>query len=179
MNKIKLDKYVVMPAAKLPTNKLVRYWDVLLECDLIGDRFPDVDKCSKQVWREYWHIITQLTQEMHYVVDTESLDIVAEFTISEIFGKAGLIHFSCSPLITPQSALHICRTTTDQILKDWRDSKYIEEPFIQSIVGLTPVVNERACKFIQRVGFKQQVVVPFGAIYNNEICDALLTVKTL
>ena len=179
MNKIKLDKYVVMPAAKLPTNKLVRYWDVLLECDLIGDRFPDVDKCRKQVGVEYWRIITQLTPKMHYVVDTESLDIVAEFTISEIFGKAGLIHFSCSPLVTPQSALHICRTTTDQILKDWRDSKYIEEPFIQAITGLTPVKNERACKFIQRVGFKYKALVPFGSIYNNEICDALLTVKTL
>lgn len=179
MNKIKLDKYVVMPATKLPTNKLVRYWDILLECDLISDRFPEVDKCIKNVSSEYWHIIAQLTKKMHYVVDTDTLELVAEFTISEVFGKSGLIHFSCSPLMSPQEALHICRTITDQILKDWRDSEYIEEPFIQSITGLTPVKNERACKFIQRVGFKYKAIVPFGAIYNNEICDAMLTVKTL
>lgn len=179
MDKIKLDKYVTMPSSMLPTNKLVKYWEMLLECDLIGDRFPEVDKCGKTPEKEYMSIITDIAPMMHYVVDTDTLEVIAEFTISDIFGKVGLIHFSFSPLETPQTALMVCRTTTDRIIREWRNSENPEEPYVRALAGLTPIKNHRACRFIKRVGFKPKTVIPFGAIYDNQECDALVTVKTL
>lgn len=168
-------EYMICPLRNILTNLLVDYLKKLDDHDLIKYRFADiVNPGVKEVYDSF----DLKPNNTYFVIGTSPFMIRAEFTISDHFGRVGLMHFSMAPENTFKESLFLARDVIGKIFREWKSADKPDEPYVTSLVGLTPVPNRRACLFITKVGFKRITVLPDAAHYNGVICDALLTIKT-
>lgn len=165
---MELDKrYTIMNQAVIPSQLVSDYWMAMIKADRIFDRFhPQVSKNLD----DFTNFIVGQTPVEFYVMDSVTNMLVCEFAFPCQFGECVTVDFSMHPKNTPHQSLHIARAVTTDVIDTWGN--------ISSILGLTPVQNERAVKFIQRCGFKPIKVIPKAGHYRGELCDALLTIKS-
>jgi hypothetical protein len=167
--------YQIYPLKYTPTNLLVRYWSELYEADLLRLRFPAIVDPSLV---DVSTVLSKHHEYTHFVIRTDPFEIAGEFTISDHFGKAGLVHFSVSPNNSFKESLFLVRSVTDRVLTEWEQSGKPGEPYVTSLIGLTPSLNRRACLFITKAGFNRVAVLPEATHYEGSVCDALMTIKT-
>ena len=165
------DSYVVVPSGILAPGAKRDYWAALHSADTLKYRWSDSDPNTT------WEAV-QETPNMYFLVDTETLQLVAEFTLCNFTGKSAQVHFSMHPQNSSDLNIFLATTVTDTILSQWKDVVTLEDTFLDSIFGLTPVQNRVACIFIKKAGFKEMGTLISGTKYLNEVDNALLSVKT-
>jgi len=118
------------------------------------------------------------SQHKYAVMDVDAGTMKAEFSLGPYSGKAAQIHFSMHP--TNETSLNhfLAETVTDSILYNWKDVVNLEESFLDTLFGVTPVPNRPACIFIRKAGFQAMGTILSGAKYLNETCDGLFTTKS-
>lgn len=164
------NSYVVVPCAGLPTESKEDYWSALDHADTLKYRWSD-----SPVDLRWFDVPEQ--EHMYFLVDTETLQIVAEFSLCNFTGKSAQIHFSMHPTNPSSLNIFLATTVTDSVLCHWKDVVDLEKTFLDSLFGLTPEKNRVACIFIKKAGFKAIGSLVSGTKYLNEVDNALLSVK--
>jgi len=168
------ESYLVVPAAGLDSSSVTSYWDGLKRADTLRFRFSDKDKPTA-VWASAY---SQSTPNFYFVVDVSTAVIVAEFALCNFVGKAAQVHFSMSPFQDSKLSTFLADEVTNMILHQWKDVENLEESYLDTLFGMTPVDNRVACLFIRKAGFKAIGTLVSGATYLGETTDALLTTKS-
>lgn len=168
------DSFLTVPAKGLPRRSILSYWNTLSNADTLKYRWSDTESPTARWATDY----CLDTPHMYFVVDTGTGRIVAEFALCNFIGKAAQVHFSMDPLNEFKLSVFLADEVTNMILQQWKDVKNLEESFIDTLFGLTPVDNRVACIFIRKAGFKAVGTLASGATYLNDTVDALLTTKS-
>lgn len=135
-------------------DKLQYYWQLLAMHDMLALRFPDI---KEPTWTDVQQIIGRNGQNMYYLVNSEG-EILTEVTLDHTLGKTALLHFSISPLLHPRKKLLLGRFMPWQILTQWTDDN--GAPYVETLLGMTPVSNKAACRFVKKCGFTPMAIVP-------------------
>lgn len=168
------DSYLVLPATGLSEEQLYEYWGALYKADTLKYRWSDMaDPTPSEVVS-----IVQTTTHCYFLVDITTGFIVADFSLGPFTGKSAQIHFSMLPYQNTRLNIFLAEEVTNMVLHQWKDVMNLEESFVDSLFGLTPVNNRPACIFIRKAGFKPIGTLVSGARYLNEVTDGLLTTKT-
>ena len=168
------ESYLVVPAAGLNSGSVTSYWDQLSKADTLKYRFSDKVEPTAG-WASAY---SQATPNFYFVVDVSTATIVAEFALCNFMGKAAQVHFSMSPFQDSKLSIFLAEEVTNMILNNWKDVENLEESYIDTLFGMTPVANRVACIFIRKAGFKAIGTLISGATYLGETTDALLTTKS-
>jgi len=169
------DTYVVLPIEAITKEQLYQYWRALELADTIKYRWSDISSPTAKQVTEY--CIANPTHK-YIVVDVDTGTTKADFSLGPFTGKAAQVHFSMCPTNTTNLNIFLADEITNCILYQWKDVNDLEEVFLDTIFGLTPVSNRPACLFIRKAGFKAIGTLISGTKYLNEVDDALLTMKT-
>ena len=135
-------------------DQLQYYWQLLAMHDMLRWRFPDIEDPT---WSDVQQIIGRNGQNMYYLVNGTG-EILTEVTLDRTLGKTALLHFSMSPLLHPHKKLLLGRFMPWQILTQWKDGN--GEPYVETLLGMTPVSNKAACRFVKKCGFTPIATVP-------------------
>ena len=119
-------------------------------------------------------MLDRCAPHVYFLLHPLKSHIMAEFTLENFIGRSAQIHFSMHPETTPHEAFMLGRTATDRVLHDW---KLYNQPYLDSLYGLTPTLNRPACAFVQRCGFKKLGVLRGAQHWRGEPCDAMITTK--
>ena len=135
-------------------DKLQYYWQLLAMHNMLALRFPDI---KEPTWTDVQQIVWRNGQNMYYLVNSEG-EILTEVTLDHTLGKTALLHFSISPLLHPRKKLLLGRFLPWQILTQWTDDN--GAPYVETLLGMTPVSNKAACRFVKKCGFTPMAIVP-------------------
>ena len=93
---------------------------------------------------------------MYLVADTaDDSQICGHFHLNGFQGRMAMIHFSLSPTYRGRNGMEIAKKVIKEIFKLQRASG---GPLVTSLVGITPVSNKLACRFIKRLGFNKVMI---------------------
>jgi hypothetical protein len=151
---------IIKALVAVDPDRVQQYYQTLYMYDLLRERFMDV---SEPTWSDVIDILRRIGQRVYFAVDEQSGMLMGEFTLEPAQGKAGLIHFSLNPEQPWPDKIKICRYCAKQILTVWKDHK--GNPFVQTLVGLTPLQNRAACLTVLRVGFTKVGIIPHAAYF--------------
>jgi len=168
------ESYLVVPCAGLSNAAVQTYWRKLQIANTLKYRWSDADKPTAVSVTEYCFN----TPNIYFVVDVETGQLVAEFAMHNFTGKAAQVHFSMAPDQSTKLNIFLADEVSNMILNQWKDVENLEESYIDTLFGLTPVDNRAACIFIRKAGFKAIGTLISGATYLGETTDALLTTKS-
>ena len=156
----------------IPKDVVQYYWQTLAMHDTLKYRLSDIDDPS---WSDVLKMIRTFGQHMYMVIDENEFRVVGEFMLENFTGKSAQVHFSMHPENTLSESLIICRHGLTQVLSRWKDKKDDTQPLFDSLFGLTPMDNRRACLFILKAGFRKLGIVRSACQYRGHICDGLIT----
>jgi len=168
-------RYDIIPFMFTPVGHLVNYLDKLYRANLLRERFTDIKDPTPINVAD---VLKKQGDRFYFVFDKERDQIVSEFALSDTINDVGVVHFSMSPDVKGHEVLYLMREVTNEVIVHWK-KQHSDEPFIRAMIGLTPIPNRRACLTIQRCGFKKIAVIPYAGRYNDKVCDAMLTLKTI
>ena len=151
---------VIKAFLALEADQIQTYFQTLYMFDLLKERFMDL---PDPMWADLIPVLSRIGRMMYFVVEEDTGVILGEFTIEPAQGKAGLIHFSLLPGIPWARKVHLCRYCAHQVLTQWHDDR--GNPFVQTLVGLTPLQNRAACLTVLRVGYTKVGIIPHAAYF--------------
>ncbi len=154
-----------------PRDEVEFYWQTLAMHDMLKYRMSDV---VDPFWSDVLDMIRRCGQHMYLVRDDNEV-IVAEFMLENFIGKSAQIHFSMSPSNSLIQNLMICKFGLSQILSRWKDADNDKYPFLESLYGITPVHNRRACIFVLKAGFRKLGILRSSCDYLGHLCDGMIT----
>ena len=168
--------YIVLPSTIMSYAMVKEYFQALGDAALC-DRFSD-QKNPNIEWAAR-HFVKANGESAHsfFVMKTDTGELVCEFTLNGFQHKCAQVHFSMLPSLPARVKLFLADEVTNQILRHWKTSLDSTEPFLQSIVGITPIPNQTACKFIRKAGFISKGTIAGATMYHGRVCNAGLTVK--
>ena len=150
--------------------QVMGYWKVLAEQNLVGWAFPANDIVDANDFAEM--MINDKTIQGFLVCDTRNDNhIVAHFHLNGFQGLIAHAHFS---MLRGPNHISIARAAIKQLFLSRRTG---ELPFVEALIGVTPLYNKAACRFIKCMGFKEQFVAPSASYIAKEdkYSDALIT----
>ena len=169
------DTYAVIPSRGIEIPIAYEYWSALFKHGLLKDRLSDLDDPDISEAMDFW----VNSDNLYGVIHCESGDMVADFAIGHITGKAGQLHFGFFPKgLSRKVKLELAQLVHGLILNTWRDPSDAEKSYLDTIYGLTPLQNKLACAFVLKAGMRKVAVVPHACTHLNAIDDAMLTIKT-
>jgi len=168
------ESFLIVPVNGLDRVLVELYWGMLKQFDTLKYRWSDMIDPTVEEVTDYCYN----TSHCYHVIDLESQIVVADFTLGPFVGKAAQVHFSMNPMNPTPLSIWLASKVTDTILNQWKDVTNLEESFIDTMFGLTPVDNRVATVFIRKAGFKAIGTLISGANYLGETTDALLTMKS-
>lgn len=162
----------------------MRYWEELLRADLLKYRLADVRNPGMEhaCWLE-----SQYSNTIFFCFDLHLQKIIGEMTLEGLNGASSRVHFSVLPAIRGESAVTAALVLHDFVfalkrvpLDPQTPQEGPRQPYVETLVGVTPVSNRLAVRFIQRVGFKPIGIIPKAVdlAYRGIIDDGLLSIKT-
>jgi len=166
--------YLIVPAIGLSNKAIKSFWEALERADTLKYRWSDTPGITSQ---EAFSLSIEQTH-MYHVIDSATGAIVAEFALDTFTGKAAQVHFSMHPDNDSALNWYLFDAVSDQILYYWKALENLDQPYLDTVFGLTPVANRAACLFVLKSKFKKIGVLPRGSHYLGSIVDSLVTAKT-
>ena len=164
-------KFFTYPLYSLPPKKVENYWTDLFKAGYMESRLCDIEG---PLFDNVVRLMNTHGRSMYFVsVDGK---LVGEFTLDNFTGKAAQIHFSTHPDLRFKDAVPLVRDVVDSIF-DWT-VKGKEEPYLNSLYGITPVTNRAACIFVLKVGFEKQFILPSGMRDKGKVVDGMVSIYT-
>lgn len=168
------ERFTILPQRQTPNGMAVTYWKAIADADLLKLRMcdcqdPDIDDVVSMLARH--------PDTVYYIIDLSQDMIAGEFIITPVVGKIGTVHFSSNPKIPFKLSVALGAWCTDKVLNEWRVRDTSDEPYLTSLVGLTPALNRRACLYVIKTGFKRVMEIPNGCHHEGVLSPALMTIK--
>jgi len=170
-----VERYGIIPARAIPEKLIESYWGDLHLTGLLKYRWCDTDpNClNLHELRDY----SVSNGQTYFVVDTKYKKIIGEFTLTSFTGAAAQVHVSTHPNNHPNVNRKLGKKITDEVLYTWK-REMSEEPFLDTLYGLTPEPNRAARIYLLRAGFKNMGTLISGTKYEGIVCDAIMSMKT-
>lgn len=151
---------------------LCYYWEILKKREAYKKRFPAGDINTLE---DFLRIATSPTNEMFLMVVKEDNDLIGEFMLTDWTGLAAQIHVSGNPKYYRRN-----REITTQVFNKLFDMPRLDgNPYVHTLMGLTPVTNRLSVKFNADAGFKQLGVIPKAMyVHPGQYVDAVATILT-
>lgn len=156
----------ILRVPQLHRDELQQYWQTLYMHDLLKYRLCDV---KDPTWTDAENLIGSHGQYMYYTQWRGQL--VSEFTLEPVAGRAALVHFSFLPTLSPRDKVLLGATLVKLVLVDFN--------ICDTLLGLTPECNQAAIKLAFASGFKFITRIPSGQCFDGEVVDAVLTQVTV
>jgi hypothetical protein len=156
-------------------SKVAEYWNDLINADKLKYRMSDVVSPKMP---EVMSMIRRSGDHMYMVSREKKCTIVAEFMLEGFTGRSAQVHFSMHPDNSLPDNTTIVKSTLRSILSKWRHPDDRSQPYLDSLFGLTPVHNRRACIFVLRAGMKKMGTIKSACSYMGHICDGMLSTVT-
>lgn len=144
----------IVRTPQLHRDQLQYYWQQLYMHDLLRWRFPEI---AEPTWTDVQQIIGRHGENMYYLVNREQ-EILTEVTLEHAEFKLARLHFSISPGLRPEEKLFVGKFVPWQILMRWKNKQ--NEPFLETLIGMTPRSNRAACIFVKKCGFSPLATIP-------------------
>ena len=167
-------EYNIIPQLHTDIETLCEYWQAMEAADTLKYRWAAMEEPT---WRKAIGALNEKVSLMFSILDWQD-EMVAEFALENFTGKAAQIHFSMRPSNDTKTNLLLANTVIGLILERWKSAVDPSKPYLETIYGLTPVLNRVACLFVLRSGMKKVGILPNGVDYLGEVCDALVTIRT-
>ena len=164
-------KFFTYPLYALPADKVEDYWQDLYAAGYLESRLCDI---AGPTVNNAMELMNTHGRSMYFV--TVEGKLVGEFTLDNFTGKAAQIHFSTHPDLQFRDAIPLVRDVVKSIF-DWT-TQGKEEPYLNSLYGITPVTNRAACIFVLKVGFEKQFILPSGMRDKGEVVDGMVSTYT-
>lgn len=163
--------YRVMPIRSVYPYRVQKYVRRLIAKRLHIPRFSEDDPMTEEEILDYF-LSEDCDPDKYVGIHLETGDIVCEVTVNNYLHNSGRLHFSILSELSRKEKLMLGVIVPEAAVK------YIQlgRP-LESLVGLTPVLNQLACKFVLKTGFEKLGIIKGAAKYQNQICDAMLTTK--
>lgn len=109
------------------------------------------------------------------VLDNErDLEVCAHFHLTNFMGRAAMVHFSVGSNYLGKVAIRMVKAI---LAKIFRMKRIDGTPLVTSLVGVTPVDNKLACRFIKAVGFEPQTIIKESCDFaDGTFRDGLITI---
>lgn len=170
------EEMVVLQTRKIPPTIVEYYWQRLYYHDFLRYRLCDF---THPTWADAKAMLERHPEHSYLAVLPDGEPVI-EFLMEGFTGKSAVIHFSARPENNTRDTIEMCTRITDTILTQWKIKTHTgdSEPFLENIMGITPVTNRAACIMVQKIGFKKTCVMPFSATHFGEAVDGMVTNKT-
>ncbi len=165
-------EFSVVPLLHLEPHAVQFYFQRLYVADTLKYRFSDI---VDPTWSDALEVIQRMGQQMYLVVN-EDQDILGEFMFENFTGKSCQSHFSTSPDTDTKTRIKIGRFAAEYSLT--RRHPETDEYFLDSLFGLTPLINRAACIFALKIGYKKQGILPSGMMVDGKPEDCMISVCT-
>ena len=161
----------IVPVLQTPPDVVQYYWQKLAMEDQLQYRLSDI---PNPTWDDVLKMIRRMGTHMY--MGMNDVKPLGEFALENFSGKAAQIHFSANPENTLRETLDMTRYSLMHVLSHWKNEK--NESYLDTLVGLTPVNNRRACLFVLKAGMKKMGIIPSACIHSGQVCDGMLTTLT-
>lgn len=169
------DTFMIVPSVGLSRDSIRSYWQILSDSNRLQGRWGDTRPEDLNVDSITDYSIA--TANTYFVVETVTGRLIGEFALDMFTGKAATMHFSMNPYNSPSFNRDIGILVTDCVLNNWNNVVNLEESYLDTLIGVTPVDNRAACIYLRRAGFKPIGTIASGTKYEGEVTDALLSTK--
>ena len=166
--------YMIVPCMGVPQDTILNYWSDLKNANTLRYRWSDMFNPTVSAVMDRMENMAG----MYSVIDCNTGEMVADFALENKTGRAIQVHFSTHPDWDSAKRSMLADQVSDQILYYWKDINNMEQAYVDTIFGITPVNNRVACIFVLKSGFKKLGILPSGTTYLGKVTDALITIKT-
>jgi hypothetical protein len=165
-----------IPANPKFAKKIGKYFGDLVEADLLKYRIPEVKNPTVETAIK---MIANKRSHNFFMQDTNTGDFVGEFMTADFRGLAAAIHFSTHPSLWGRNSIAAAKAAIDWLFSLTSQKPY-SRPYVKTLIGLTPVSNRLAVRFLKKVGFEIKTIIPdsYYLAYDNKYDDAVLSLKT-
>jgi len=144
------------------------YWNRLNVDGLARTAFPEKDVRTME---EFTSMAMDNYNVLLIVIDRNN-EPTAHVNLNGFKGMSALVHFSILKKWHGPLAIQMARNVCRQIFESERTPGV---DYLRTLIGVTPVRNKLACKFIKRVGFKSVGTVQGCVITDDSFEDAMLS----
>lgn len=168
----------LIPNTHVHRDVLEFYWQSLVYHDTLKYRLSDYENPT---WSDVVAMLVRKDLVTFTVLVPAPEENAAPYPVGEcalegFTGKAAVIHFSTHPA----NSYKTNRTVMDRSLEQIAALKTLEgDPYLTTLVGLTPAPNRAARLMNAKAGFKTQCIIPNGARYLGEVTDAVMTTRVI
>ena len=169
-------RYTIQPLKVVLPFRVYQYVTSLAAKDLLKYRLNDIKNPTIE---DMHRMIEDNSMLEHFVTDLETELIVSEFNVTPVSGKMGIIHFSAEPSVSFKRSIELGSWITNRVLTEWKSGESLDEPYLTSLVGLTPARNRQAVLYVRKCGFERVAEIHEGCYYHGEPDTAVMTIKRI
>lgn len=150
-----------------------QYWHRLADDDLNLWAFPEGDI------KDFGDFVVDILQDRSsitfFMYDLEDNEVAGHFQLTGWQGLVAHAHFNILRKWHGKEALNMCRQAHSWAFECKREDG--KTPWVETIVGITPVTNRAALLFVKRLGYKTVLTLPHSYWYytGNEFVDGIVT----
>ena len=165
-------KYILVPIYSVEPEKVEEYWRDVKDNGLLKYRLPDV---LNPTVKSAMDMVVRMYRSCFAVLSSEK-KMVGECTLENFQGQCAMVHFSMHPSQRGK-AVQVAKEAAEQLFLLKRSTDP-DVPYVSSLIGLTPVSNKLAVRFIKAVGYKPIAVLKkaYWLSYKNAFDDGLMTI---
>lgn len=163
-----VNRFWLVPLSHLQLADTMPYWEELHAADYLKYRLSDTKEPTVM---DAYNMMSNKYEFIHFCIDRTTGKIVGEVIVEPMQGKSAFVHFTVSPLLKFTEMIEVCKSGAHQILNLWKDSRSPDEPYVTSLVGLTPAQHRRVSVFLHKVGYKKQGMIKDGGTWMGEPAD--------
>lgn len=111
-----------------------------------------------------------------FILYSDALGPVGHHFLENFTGESCVGHFNILRRSHGKAALKLGRAALRLLFSSTKGSSSV--PYIQTMMGLTPIHNRLACRFIEKIGMVPKTIIPNSCYHEGQPSDCLLTVIT-
>ncbi len=156
------------------------YWGALIKSGRMKKRFYEVENPDMNTAIGY---MREDYVDMHFVIDLNKREIIAEFTLENMGREIAVCHYSFHPCVAYKDVIALMKIYSNFVLKSWGKDVRIPyvRPRISTLIGLVEKSNRLSIITAVKSGFKKLDVIPH-APYNEKTgtyTESVMVVKTI
>lgn len=174
-------QYALVHHSLVSEEKQIEYWQALIDANLLKYRMADVKNPTLD---DVQKMVENPNNSTFYIFDLRhetppNCPIVMEGMLNNPQPPCTQTHFSAHPSLHRHDLIQAGRQAIQQVF----NLRFNNPPIlIQSVIGITPVTNRLALRFVRNMGYTEKCVLTkaFSLAYSDDaVADAILSQLTV
>jgi len=168
-----MDEYRLANILAVEPEKVREYWEDVKAKDLLKYRIPET---LNPTVNDAMEMVVRMRQSTFAVLDSTGR-MIGECMLENFQGLCAMSHFSVRPEAQGSTAVAMAKSTISQLFSLKRSTDKTL-PYIESLLGLTPLSNKLALRFARNIGYRKLCVIPnsYWLAYKQKFEDAQLSI---